>query len=213
MAFQVPDYRKYYDDIINGRTETGRALKTYYETILQQEQGDVDRAKRRLGEDYERGFRINTEDYDRSVSFARESAGASYKELQDQAAGEEQALQGDLLRRGVSQGGLAEQKGQQLKSRQDLRREAVDRALKKSEEDLRFGKERGLEEETIKQKRGSEDLFSSFAKFKTEKDREMQDKALGLAEQEYSRDFAARSTQESFRLQQEGLDLSKKAMG
>jgi hypothetical protein len=198
MGFTVPDYTTYYQ-------QAWDKLSAYYEKILAQEGGDVQRAKDRLLQDYNRGLRINTEDYQRNVDFGRESYGASVKEQNLDAQSEQRKLEADMVRRGLSQGGVAEQEGTRLKSRQDLRREAIDRALKKSEEDLRFGKERGLEEETIKQRRGTEDLGTQWDKFQTEKGQERQDKSTQLAESNYQREFAKRSTEEGFRLQNESL--------
>ncbi len=234
MAFEVPNYQQYYQNAYN-------RLNEYYTRILAEEQGDVERAKRRLTEDYEKGNRIISEDYTRSYNAGRENYGAQQQELGVDVLSDQQkyeqalmqqgmeneaetgALQGDLMRRGVSEGGLAQFQSGKLgekqafrrnvlqtdytnqKTRQQLRREAIDRALRKSEEDLKYGKERGLEDETIKQKRGTEDLASQFAKYLSEKNQERQDKALQLGDSEYNREFQARSTQEGFRLQNESL--------
>lgn len=70
-----------------------------------------------------------------------------------------------------------------------------------------------MEEQTVTQRRGAEDVASQFGKFVTEKQQERQEKALGLAEQKYQREFGAKSAAESFRLQQEGLDISRRAIG
>lgn len=238
MAFTTPDYQTFY-------TQANDKLAAYYTRILAEEQGDVERAKRRIDEDYTRGVRIPTEDYVRNVAFAQETAGAARKEedvgrkydvaayqqalQQDQMVGDEEgkALETNLAQRGLSLGGLRDKKFEELskqqglrkegintgfnseQDRRSLRREAIDRALKKSEEDLKFQKERGLEEETIKQRRGTEDVATGWAKFQTEKTQERGDKALGLAEQTYNREFGKRSTEESFRLQNESLALAR----
>lgn len=199
MAFSVPNYSQYL-------TSADQKLAEYYARLLAEEQGDVERAKRRLVEDYQRGIRINTEDFERNIDFGRESAAAAKTEQSLDAESERRKMEADLLRRGVSQGGLADDQYSRLKTRQDLRREAIDRALRKSEEDLKYGKERGLEEETIKQRRGTEDLATNFAKFQTEKAQERQEKSLQLAEADYQREFSKRATEEGFRLQQESLN-------
>lgn len=205
MAFTVPDYTSYYN-------AAQTKLNEYYQRILQEEEYDVERAKRRLDEDYKRGTRINLEDYERNIQFGRESYGASVKEQQLESESERRKLEGDMLSRGVSQGGLAEGQQARLKTRQDMRREAIDRALRKSEEDLKYGKERGLEQETLTQRRGTEDVATQFAKFQLEKKQEREDKALGLAEADYQREFSKRSTEEGFRLQQEGLNISREGL-
>lgn len=205
MAFQAPNFTTYY-------TDAQKKLNDYYTRILAEEQGDVERAKRRLVEDYQRGFRINNEDYERNISYGRESYGASLSEQEMENAAEKAALEGDLVSRGVSQGGLADKKNIMLKDKQALRREAIDRALRKSEEDLKYGKERGLEEETVKQKRGTEDVATNWAKFNIEKSQEREEKALGLADQAYNREFGKRSTEESFKMQQQGLNMQRESL-
>lgn len=198
MAFTAPNYQEYY-------TSANTKLAEYYARLLMEEQGDINRAMARLTEDYTRGNRINLEDYERNVAFGRESYTAGLAEEAQTKAGEERALKQNLLSRGVSQGGLAQTQESRLAERQQLRREAIDRALRKSEEDLRYAKERGMEQETITQRRGTEDLATQWAKFQTDKAQEREEKALGLAEQSYQREFAKRSTEESFRLQEASL--------
>jgi hypothetical protein len=200
MGFSVPNYDQYYQDAYNNK------LKAYYERLLAEEQGDVDRAKRRLLEDYQQGTRINSEDYNRNYNFGRESYNAAMNEQKLDETSEQNKLNSDLVRRGLSQGGVSQQQTNQLQDRQSMRRAAIDRALKKSEDDLKYGKERGDEQETIKQRRGTEDLASQFAKFQTDKGQERQEKAQALAEADYGREFSKRSTEESFRLQQASLD-------
>lgn len=206
MAFNVPDYTQYVN-------QSNSTLEDYYRRLLAEEMGDVKRAKRRLLEDYQIGARVINEDYDRNTAFAQESAGAQQQELSLDTAGEQRRLDADLLRRGVEQGGVAQQLQTETTSRKDLRREAIDRALRKNNEDQKYAKERGLEQETIKQRRGTEDVATNFAKFMNEKNQEKQEKAVQLADQAYNRDFAARSTSESFRLQNEGMQLAKDQRG
>lgn len=196
--FSVPNYQKYYD-------QANTDLEAYYARILQEERGDVDRAKRRLEEDYTRGNRITLEDYTRELATSEETAGSQTRELQFSAEGERRAVEGDLLRRGVSEGGLADQTMGRQKTSEELRKEAIDRALNKSREDLKYAKERTLEEGTITQKRGSEDLASQFAKFVTQKGQERQEKSAGLAESKYGREFAEKQAKSSFDLANEGM--------
>lgn len=277
MAFTVPNYQQYLDDILQARTPQGQLLNEYYKSILDAEKGDLNRALRRLDEDYARGSRINVEDYDRNKAFSEASAAASQREVQTEATdasrryysaiaqqgledrGQTEQLQralgfkglddedarrqlgGNLSSRGVAIGGVGDQERGRLEKRialgerelyepyklgqersrlqkeevtggymteqerQRLRREAIDRALSKSQEDLRYGKERGLEEESIKKLRGQEDLPAAYAKTERQITQEKQDKALSLAEANYQREFGKRSTEEGFRLQQESL--------
>lgn len=198
MAFTAPDYTTYYN-------QSNTKLNEYYARLLAEERGDVERAKRRLDEDYSRGSRINVEDYERNIAFGEETAEASKAEETARSGEETRALEGDLLRRGVQSGGLATGKVATLEDKQKLRREAIDRALRKSEEDLKYAKERGLEETTLTQKRGTEDVASEFAKFQTKQKQEQEEKALGLAEQTYQREFGKRQAEESFRLQEKAF--------
>lgn len=181
-------------------------LAAYYQSILEQENGNVQRALARLREDYDTGKRITMEDYTRNLAFGRESYGAGVREQELQKTQEQRQLQGDLLKRGVSQGGLAMEKGTELKTRQDLRREAIDRALRKSEEDLSYQKERALEEGGRTYTRGGEDEASKFAKFKLETGQEQREKALGLAEQAYQREFSRQATEKGFEFSQQSLN-------
>jgi len=204
-VFGIQDFSTYYTQAYND-------LESYYKTILQQEGGDVDKAISRLKEDYDKGMRVAMEDYTTDIAYSRESAAAAKKEEAATAVKEGRALTGELIGRGVSAGGLAETKKEELKSAQDLRREAIDRALKKSESELGTTLERSQEDTTTTQKRGTEDVASEWQKYQTEKAMEREEKSLGLAESRYGREFNALSTKKSYELAQQGLDLQKKAM-
>lgn len=203
-GFSVPNYQKYYDQAYND-------LQAYYARILQEERGDVEMAKRRLMEDYQRGNRITMEDYTRELATAEEQAGASTQELAFRTGQERRGVETDLLQRGISQGGVAGQVRGEQKTSEQLRQEAIDRALNKSRENLTYAKERSLEEGTIEQKRGTEDVASAFRKFVTAKGQERQEKAAQLADSAYNREFGARQAKASFDLAQQGLDLQKKS--
>lgn len=200
--FTVPNYQEYYD-------KANQDLEAYYQRLLTEELGDVERVKRRLEEDYAKGTRITTEDYVREMAFGKETYGADIAGDQDTAKQESQGLETNLLQRGISQGGLSGEKTRELKSRQDLRREAIDRALRKSEEDLRYGKERSLEEASTTKLRGGEDVMSGWNKFQTEKAQEREEKALGLADNTYNREFEKRSTEASFKAQEDAQKLAE----
>jgi hypothetical protein len=181
-------------------------LLAYYEAILAQEQGNLDRALARLQTDYNSGMRISQEDYTRNKQYGQESYAASVSEQALTNAGEQRTLASDLLKRGVSQGGLAAEKSVDLKSRQDLRREAIDRALRKSEQDLSYTKERAQEDVSKTSTRGGEDVASDFAKFKLTSGQEQREKSLGLAEQAYQREFSKQATEKGFDFSQQSLN-------
>jgi len=198
-------YQQYYDRAF-------KDLEAYYARILQEEGGDVERAKSRLLEDYQRGKRITMEDYTRELATAEEQAKASTQQLAFQTEDERRALQTNMLQRGISQGGIAQQLESRQKTSEQLRQEAINRALRKSRENLTYAKERSLEEATITQKRGTEDIASAFRRFITEKGQERQEKAAQLADSAYNRDFAAQQAKQSYALAKEGLELQKKAL-
>lgn len=199
MPFTAPNYQEIYN-------QENTSLEAYYALLLQQEQGDLNRVRARLEEDYQRGNRITYEDFAKDAAYATETAGASRQEADMQAKREQRALQGNLVQRGVSEGGVAQQLTEEQTSREQLRREAIERALTKTQKDLQYTKERSLEQEAIKKLRGGEDVSSQWAKFQTEKGQERQEKALNLAGERYGREFTQRSTEESFRLQNEAMN-------
>jgi len=249
MAFNAPDYTQYYN-------EANKKLEAYYQRLLDEEGGDVERVKRRLEEDYAKGIRISEEDYATGVrvtdqdynremrisgeDYSRGMLSAEEQYLADlKAQGmentqEARVLEGNLLARGVSQGGLASQATGEMKSRQELRREAIDRALRKSEEDLTYGKERSQEISGIAQERslealgtgkersqedlsttklrGGEDVLSGWNKYQTQMAQEREEKALGIADSQYNREFSKRSAEESFKLAEESAKASRDAM-
>lgn len=201
FGFDIPNYEEYYKQSYN-------ALEDYYKRLLDEERGDVERVKRRLEEDYIKGNRITNEDYVRELAYGQDVYGQQVRGQEQQNVQEDRGLKTNVLQRGVSQGGVAEQLGSELKSRQDLRREAIDRALQKSEEDLRTNKERSLEELGTTKIRGGEDVLSGWNKFQTAKAQEREEKASGLAESKYNRDFQERSAKASFKAQEDAQRLA-----
>ena len=201
-SFQAPDYASYYN-------EANKKLEAYYARILDEEGGDVERAKLRLEEDYTKGMRISQEDYDRGMRISDEEYQASTAEHKLNVQQEDRALEGDLLSRGISQGGVAGQKTGEMKSRQDLRREAIDRALRQSEEELYYGKERGEEELSTDKLRGGEDTDTSWRKRQNELAEQRETKASQMAGSAYDREFQKRSAEKSFALQEESAGLAR----
>lgn len=186
------------------------ALRDYYKQLLALEQGDVEKAKTRLLTDYQSGRRVTMEDYTLGKQRAQETAQADTANQQLYNVQESRANQDDLLQRGISLGGTADSRTADVQSRQDLRRQAIDRALKKSEEDLSYGKERDLESITKTQTRGTEDLVTDFSKFKMQQDQERKEKGMQLAESAYNRDLSKQSIEKGFEFQQKSLDLQNK---
>jgi hypothetical protein len=205
MALQVPNYQQYYDKAYTD-------LNAYYQALLTQEGGDVDRVKRRLEEDYAKGNRITMEDYTSNLANTQAEYGGAVKEQAITNTAENRALQDNQLQRGISIGGLAEKQSLEQKSKQDLRREAIDRALQKSEKDLSYSKERSLEDTALTKMRGGEDVTSAFNKFQLTQKQEQGDKALGLGEQAYQRDLQKTQMEESAKQAEQSLQLQREAL-
>lgn len=147
-------------------------LRPYYERILSEEQGDVERAKRRIEEDYARGIRYREEDL---ATREREFALTFPRE--------ETNLIDSLNKRGLvptaQRGGLGSQDIANLQESQNLRREAVSRALQ------RQGEEAGLT-----RSRSREDLDTALSRREFELGEEKKEKALGRASQQYGLELA-----------------------
>lgn len=241
MAFTAPDYtaifnkvnddlKKYYQNLLD--IEKGDVDKA-----KQRLEKDYARGKRINLEDYalESGFaqksaKTSRRESEQQLQDVLQSLGYQRESLSNQRTREERQLLGDLLSRGVSQGGLAEQKedtladrfarelgyiGQQeksAKSKAELRREAIDRALQKTEQTLGYGKERGLEEEGLKKTRGLQDLETAFSKYKLQQQQEREEKAEQMATGRFQRKLGAEQAKESFRLQEKGLDLQQQSL-
>lgn len=143
-AFQF-DYGK-------AEAEALAELEPYYRQILEQENGDVARAKKRIDEDYARGVRFRQEDH---ASDMRENDIASTQDTRD--------LKGNLNQRGVL---LGEQEDPNKPKapyslyaqewhmnpqaeRQALRKQAIERALSRQNEIAGVEKQRNIEEHDI----------------------------------------------------------------
>lgn len=205
MPLQVPNYQQYYDTAYS-------SLQAYYQRLLTEEGGNVDRVKRRLEEDYQRGNRITMEDFVMKTAQTQEEYGASTKQDELSRTQENRALQDNQLQRGISMGGLAESQNKEQKSRQDLRREAIDRALKNSQQELAYGKERSMEESALTKLRGAEDTQAGWGSFQTKMGQEREEKALGLGEQAYQRELQKRQAEESSSLADKQLKLQQEAL-
>lgn len=204
-GLQVPNYQQYYDTAYS-------SLQAYYQRLLTEEGGNVERVKRRLEEDYQRGNRITMEDFVTKTAQSQEEYGANTKQEALVRQQEDRSLEDNLLSRGVSMGGLADSKNAEQKSRQELRREAIDRALKNTQQELAYGKERSMEESALTKLRGVEDVQSGWGSFQTRMGQEREEKALGLAEQSYQRDLQKRQAQEQSSLADRQLKLQEEAL-
>jgi hypothetical protein len=128
-------------------------LRPYYERILKEEGGDVEKAKVRLDEDYQRGVRIQREDTATAKTaqgtpmLAGETPVQYYnrtKDLVGEFPTEGTSLFSNLNKRGVTQSGIADVQGTKLRTSQEARQEAIDTALKRYEENAGINKSRTL---------------------------------------------------------------------
>lgn len=136
-------------------TEALEELRPYYERILKEEGGDVEKAKLRLEEDYKRGIRINREDYEKAKGnygppmYQGETAQQYYnrtKGMYGTNPDEGIALLENLAKRGILQSGIAKVDSSKLATAQQRRQEAIDAALKRYEEESGIKRERSLED-------------------------------------------------------------------
>jgi len=159
-------------------------LTPYYEQKLKEAGGDVERAKRLLEEDYTRGVRISKEDLTVAETQSDEDLTTSLKSLGLDVAAEDRNLAGSLNNKGVYVGQIdrgadtsaapISDYAQQWhvkpqKENQDLRKLAIERAVKRQKEvagitstreQETFGvrKTRGIEEQNIQFPRTARDL-------------------------------------------------------
>ena len=115
------------------------ALRPFYSKLLSFAGGKLDLAKRILGYTYDQGMRESEQEFE-------ESARSEALTIPE----ERETLVGQQHRRGVLESGFGETQRGRLEERQNLRREAIQRALESRESrlgaDLGFGKEKGERE-------------------------------------------------------------------
>jgi len=198
----IVDYEKLYSDI---EAKALAELSDYYTKILEDVGWNIEKAKRRLEEDYQRGLRTS-----------REDAAVKLKEYYQQTfpqevrAALETLGQRGLLETGVTPGaikpetitlptgetvttkpvtttgfgGVAGSELERIRSSQQARREAIERALKRSEEEAGITRERGLE-----------DISKQWERTQREKEQEKREKAASLAAERYAREIQRRELQ------------------
>lgn len=139
-------------------TQSLEELKPYYERILKEEGGDVERAKSRIEQDYKRGIRINREDYEAqkagygAAMKPGESAADYYNRTKNVYGTDPQegvALLGNLNKRGILNSGIANVDASTLQSTQQRRQEALDRAIQRYEEQAGITRSRGIEDQDV----------------------------------------------------------------
>ena len=161
-------------------------LKPYYERLLKEEGGDIEKAKARLLEDYERGVRINTEQAETNLEgFGPEmQQGESTQSYYNRAKGEygtfpeeSIALAQNMNKRGILYSGIANTEASKLATSQQRRQEAINNALKNYVEEAGITKERGIQ-----------DLATEWERRQWELDQQKAEDAANLARQKRSDD-------------------------
>lgn len=165
-------------------------LKPYYERILKEEGGDVEKAKVRLEEDYKLGLRRQTEDTQRTLT---EQKDVTFPQ-------EQQTLQETLVKRGLfntptvdgmATGGLPMQQQQKLVDDQKRRREAIERALG-----------RYSETEGIRRGRTLEDVSSEWGRRQFALGQEKTEKAATIGRQKREDEYMQQQLDREAKLQQ-----------
>lgn len=170
-------------------------LRPYYERILAEEGGDVTRAKARINDDYSTGVRRRTED----AATSERQFGITFPQEKENAMD-------TLNRRGLIpsalRGGLGSRDLATIEESQNLRREAVQRALQ------RQGEEAGLT-----QARATQDLDIKLGRTQFELGEEKKEKAVqrglqaqGTAENTYNREY---QRYQDVNQQQRAIDYEK----
>ena len=170
-------------------------LTPYYEEKLKRAGGDVERAKRLIEEDYTRGVRYSKEDLTRENIQGEENAATAFKTLGLDVAEENRNLQGSLNQRNVLLGtipqgdtGSAAPMGEYAKSwfinpqteRQDLRKLAIERALKRQKEVAGTTATREQEGLTTQRARGIEEQYLEYTKFERELNKTNEQEAFNV---------------------------------
>ena len=163
-------------------------LKPYYERILKEEGGDVERAKLRIEQDYERGVRISREDYE--VAKAEQGTAVQpgetiqdyYNKTKDEYGAFPQegiAQLDELMRSGVLSSGIATTDTKNMATSQQRRQEAIKRATG-----------RYVEQAGIQRGRGLEDITTAWDRRQFELDEERKERGGLLGRQKRADDIS-----------------------
>lgn len=166
-------------------------LRPYYEKILAEEGGDVDRALVRLEQDYQTGVRRSQEDLARTQRITSEDLTTQRQQLGLEEKEETRETLADLNRRGVLFGqipteGLAQAPYSSyaqeyalgpMDEKQRLRRLAVERALERQGEVAGVSAAREQENLALQRGRGTEDVQTAFERRKQALEQEKREKA------------------------------------
>lgn len=154
-ALNVKDWAEYEKQALE-------ELRPYYERLLKEEGGDVEKAKLRLEDDYKAGIRINREDYNTAKANLGEQIkpGESIQDYYNRAKSmygsnpqEGVGLLDELAKRGMLQSGFAKTDTSNLATAQQRRQEAIQTAKNRYEEQAGITKGRAMEDLTTQWQR------------------------------------------------------------
>ena len=170
-------------------------LKPYYERILKEEGGDVERAKLRLNQDYERGIRINREDYQAAKEGQGEAIkpGESTQDYYNRTKNQygtfpEEGIEklDTTNRRGMMDSGFAQVDAAKMATSQQRRQEAIKNAAGRYAEAAGFQRTRGLE-----------DVNSAWERRQFALDEEQKEGAVDLGRQKRNDEIATQEIERS----------------
>lgn len=196
-----------------------KELAPYYERILSEAKGDVELAKKRLQEDYDRGVRLKTEDVATAIKYATEDTTLNKGELSDKLKYAKDTLQyldntqfplaravldQTYNRRGLFNSGLRTVGQENLGKEQALTREGQVLSIKGTENDItrqdtaltRTTDQQNLE--LLRQKeaggitltRAEEDAKIQLERKQQELEQRRRQEAIGIASSKLSREAA-----------------------
>lgn len=176
-------------------------LAPYYQKILDQEGGDVERAKKRMEEDYSRGVRYSTEDLQRGTVQRGEDLSSFQKYEESQFPQEDRQLLESMNARGILNSGITGNEMGRLKLSQEKRKEAITRALKRQEDEQTIGHARTLETSALTKARGTEDLSTAFERYTKEQEQTKRREATSLGAERFGRAVSLKQLEQQQALQ------------
>lgn len=130
-------------------------LRPYYERILKEEGGDVEKAKARIEEDYNRGIRVTRQDWETAKTGQGTPIrpGESIADYYNRAKNEygtfsQEGIQAvsNLNKRGILSSGIANVSAANLATDQQRRQQALDLAMQRYEEQSGITRGRNIED-------------------------------------------------------------------
>lgn len=192
-------------DWTKAREEAMAQLTPYYEQKLKDAGGDVERAKKLIEEDYSKGLRYTQEDYSREQGYNTEDMATSLKALGLDVTDETRNARGQLNQRGVLLGEIPAGEDTSkaptsdyaqnyvlgpMEERQNMRKQAIERAMNRQGELAGVQKTRLEEELTTARKRGIEEQDISFPREQQRLEEEKRQRAFNeVAPQKYTEEI------------------------